>query len=175
MTLDPVLDPRLLPTLTSLVLFDCRTGPKAHESYRAGHLAGAIFADLDTDLSAKSADAAQGGRHPLPPAARFAAWLGTVGVTPTSHVVIYDEQEGANAAARLWWMLRALGHERVQVLDGGLRAALEAGLTLTSEPTHVEPAAPYPASAYAWPTASIDEVDDARSRADRRVLDVRAA
>lgn len=172
--LDPVVAPRELSSLNSPVLVDCRTGPDARARYVQGHLPGAHFVDLDADL-ADVGDPAQGGRHPLPSPARFAALLGTLGITPASHVVAYDEQGGANAAARFWWMLRALGHERVQVLDGGLAAALADGLTSTSEPSPEHEAAPYPAYAFRSPTADIEEVDAARQDASRRVLDVRAA
>jgi thiosulfate/3-mercaptopyruvate sulfurtransferase len=105
----------------------------------------------------------------------FAARLGAWGIRPESHVVAYDDQGGANAAARLWWMLRALGHTRVQVLDGGLSGALAAGATLSAEPARPSLAPPYPGAAWSWPTADIDAVEQARHAPERLVLDVRAA
>jgi thiosulfate/3-mercaptopyruvate sulfurtransferase len=173
--LDPVLAPEQLGAVRGLVLCDVRSGPSARDDYARGHLPGAIFIELEHDLSAASGDAARGGRHPLPDPRTFAARLGVWGIGPESRVVAYDDQNGANAAARLWWMLRALGHERVQVLDGGLKGALAAGLTLTSEPTVVEAAPPYPGATWSWPTADIDAVDRARKAPERVLLDVRAA
>jgi len=111
-----------------IVLVDCRHNlgdPRAgEEAYLAGHLPGAVFAHLDRDL----ADLAKTGRgrHPLPDAPVFCARLGRWGITPNIQVVAYDAAEGVYAA-RLWWMLRLLGHERVAVLDGGYAAWLASG------------------------------------------------
>jgi thiosulfate/3-mercaptopyruvate sulfurtransferase len=111
-----------------LLVVDCRhdlARPAfGRAAYAEGHIPGAVFASLDEDLSApKRPDT---GRHPLPAPADFAAVLGRWGFTSLSHVVAYDQGNGAYAA-RLWWMLRARGHARVQVLDGGLAAWLAAG------------------------------------------------
>jgi thiosulfate/3-mercaptopyruvate sulfurtransferase len=119
----------------------------------------------EADFAGPVVDAAHGGRHPLPDPARFAAKLGEWGITPSTRVVVYDAANGANAAARVWWMLRALGHESVWVLDGdpsGLRAAPFA------------PAPPYPTQTWQAPIADIEEVDAARQDPTRRVLDARA-
>jgi thiosulfate/3-mercaptopyruvate sulfurtransferase len=175
MTLDPVLSPEQFPALHDVILLDARTGTDARKSYSEAHLPGALFVDLETDLAGPALDAAQGGRHPLPTVESFSAQLGHWGVTPTTHVVVYDDQNGANAAARLWWMLRALGHERVQVLDGGLKGARAAGLAATSEPSIATSTAPYPALAWQWPTADIEAVERARQDANALVLDVRAS
>lgn len=102
------------------VVFDCRHSLQdkgyGQRAYREAHLPGARFADLDQDLSAPVT--AESGRHPLPDPAAFSAWLAARGVSTTSQVVAYDDGPGA-MAARLWWMLRWLGHTRVAVLDGG--------------------------------------------------------
>jgi thiosulfate/3-mercaptopyruvate sulfurtransferase len=164
-----------LVTAAPLVLCDVRSGPAAAQAYAQGHLPGALHVDLDTQLSAAPIDAAQGGRHPLPDIGAFAALLGALGITADSDVIAYDDQGGANAAARLWWMLRAVGHRRVRVLDGGLTAAAEASIALSQEvPTRVS-AAPYPARAYLAPQADIDDVARACASSMHRVLDVRAA
>lgn len=93
------------------------------DSYLAGHIPGAVFVDLDRDLAAPpSID----GRHPLPSPEEFAATLGRLGLSPDDHVVVYDDT-GGSVAARLWWMLRSIGHETVSVLDGGYQAWVEAG------------------------------------------------
>ena len=106
-----------------LVVVDCRfdlRDPGAGErAYAAGHLPGAHYAHLDRDLSDLSRHGR--GRHPLPEADAFCATLARWGVTANHQVVAYDANDGS-VAARLWWMLRLLGHDRVAVLNGGLAA-----------------------------------------------------
>jgi thiosulfate/3-mercaptopyruvate sulfurtransferase len=97
-------------------------------AYDEGHLPGAIFIDLDRDLVAATGP----GRHPLPSPADFAAALGRAGIGDNDFVVAYDDV-GGWVAARLWWMLDNLGHQRVAVLDGGLLAWAEAGQPLTRD------------------------------------------
>jgi len=103
------------------VVFDCRHDlgrPDAgREAYLSSHIPGARFMHMDEDLAGPLTG--QNGRHPLPDPAAFAAKLGTAGVGPDSQLVAYDAQDGVSAA-RLWWMLRWLGHDAVAVLDGGL-------------------------------------------------------
>jgi thiosulfate/3-mercaptopyruvate sulfurtransferase len=98
-------------------------------------LPGASFADLLNDLSGPIT-AGKTGRHPLPELEVFVGRLRSWGIGPTSQVVVHDDAGGA-FAARLWWMLRWLGHERVALLDGGFAAWQAAGLPVTSEPTLV--------------------------------------
>lgn len=124
-----------------LVLVDCRhvlSGPDpdaGQAQWAQGHLPGAGHAHLERDLS-RPGGAASEGRHPLPTAAQFGALLGRLGITPADQVVAYDEQSGAMAAARFWWLLRQFGHERVAVLDGGLARWRDLGLpTDTRGPT----------------------------------------
>lgn len=94
---------------------DGRSGPDA---YRRGHLPGAVFCDLEADLSQK---APVGGRHPLPERGAFEQAMRRLGVDASSRVVAYDDQKGM-VAGRLWWLLRYFGHDAVAVLDGGLQA-----------------------------------------------------
>jgi thiosulfate/3-mercaptopyruvate sulfurtransferase len=100
---------------------DCRFKlgePGAGEKlWRAGHIPGAAFMDLDTELAAAPGER---GRHPLPDAETFQAAARRAGIGPASMVVAYDEA-AEGGAARLWWLLRHFGHERVAVLDGGMR------------------------------------------------------
>jgi len=132
MPVDPVISTRELAALTDAVIVDCRPDPRA---YAAGHLPGARHAQLERDLAGPAPDPAHGGRHPLPAIGDFTATLGRWGITPRTPVVAYDDQNGANAAARLWWLLRALGHPHVRVVDGGLAALRAAGYPLvTGEP-----------------------------------------
>ena len=101
-------------------------------AYAAGHLPGAVHVDLDTDLSDPDGFGAP-GRHPLPSPAAFAELIAGLGIGPTTLVVAYDDV-GGWVAARLWWMLDVLGHERVAVLDGGIDAWVAAGGELTTDP-----------------------------------------
>jgi thiosulfate/3-mercaptopyruvate sulfurtransferase len=104
-------------------------------AYDQGHLPGAIFLDLDTDLAAATGP----GRHPLPHPAVFAARLAELGIGSQDLVVAYDDA-GAGTAARLWWMLDDLGHREAAVLDGGIEAWTAAGFALTRETPSWPPA-----------------------------------
>lgn len=117
--------PELVSALgrSELVLLDCRfalgDALAGRRAWQAAHLPEAQFADLDQDLSDHRR---QGhGRHPLPDAEALCRRLAAWGISPEHQVVAYDAGDGAMAAARLWALLRLLGHERVAVLDGGLK------------------------------------------------------
>ncbi len=157
----------------NFILIDARSGANAKENYETEHLAGALWVDLETDLSEKTDNAAQGGRHPLPPVPKFARLLGQLGITPAHHVVVYDDKNGANAAARFWWMLRALGHQQIQVIDGGYQAAIKAGFPTGAGQEKPQPQANYPAVAWQLPTANMDEVAQAAQSEDAVIIDVR--
>ena len=104
-----------------LTLLDVRWrlgGPPGRELYDAGHLPGAAFVDLDTDLAAPPG---AGGRHPLPATADFERAMQRAGVRDGRPVVVYDDAD-STAAARAWWLLRYFGHPSVRVLDGGFLA-----------------------------------------------------
>lgn len=106
---------------------------EGRRAYAASHLPGAVYLHLDDDLSGPLGP--HGGRHPLPTPEVAAATFGGVGVGPDTHVVAYDAGDGMTAV-RVWWLLRWLGHERVQVLDGGLAAwRAAAGPETTEVPT----------------------------------------
>jgi thiosulfate/3-mercaptopyruvate sulfurtransferase len=110
--------------------FDLADPARGARDYAQGHIPGAVYADLNRDLSDLSKRGL--GRHPLPEANAFSAVLGRWGWTPGTPVVAYDEASGAHAA-RLWWMLRLIGACDVAVLDGGLAAWKTAGLPLDTE------------------------------------------
>lgn len=99
---------------------------KGRQDYLSGHIPGAVFLDLDTELADK---AAGGGRHPLPSEASLRQRLEAAGISDETQVVVYDDSAGS-VAGRLWWILRAFGHTRVWVLDGGIQAWTEMGGTL---------------------------------------------
>ncbi len=157
------------------VLIDARSGPNARAKYEQEHLAGAQFVDLDRDLADVKPDAAQGGRHPLPEPEKFAALLGSLGIAHGTHVVVYDDMSGANAASRFWWMLRAAGHPQVQVLDGGFQAALAAGIPVRGGQEHARATEPYPFKAWELPTIGMEKVAKAVHDPDWLVIDVRDA
>lgn len=123
-----------------LVVLDARaslgTAGAAEAAYREAHLPGARFIDLEHDLSDHSRS---GGRHPWPDAERFTAALQRLGVRPQDQVVAYDAGDGALAAARVWFMLRALGHRSMAVLDGGLVRWTALGLPLERDVPMPEP------------------------------------
>jgi len=121
-----------------LKVFDCTSelmNPEAADRlYAQVHIAGAVQAHLDRNLSAPSAaDAVNGGRHPLPRRELFAEWLRDTGFDNTMQAVVYD-RNGASYCGRLWWMLKWAGHDAVAVLDGGLQAWLAAGGATESGP-----------------------------------------
>ncbi len=156
------------------IIIDVRAGADAHDRYLKGHLPRAIFANLDGDLSTKPADPAYGGRHPLPSPVDFAAKLTRWGVTPENNVVVYDDKSAAMGGARLWWMLEAIGHANVFVLNGGLKAALDADTPLSTDEYQPMPAAKaYPVPVGYKGTAAIEVVGAAAGQADRLVIDVR--
>jgi len=114
------------------LVVDCRfelSDPESgRRAYRASHIPGAIHADLERDLS--SPVTAATGRHPLPPVTELEATFSRFGIAPGTQVIAYDDGPGAYAA-RLWWMLRWLGHDAVAVLDGGFAAWLAEGRPVT--------------------------------------------
>jgi thiosulfate/3-mercaptopyruvate sulfurtransferase len=125
-----------------LLVFDCSfdlAQPDAgRDMFAQSHIAGAVYADLNTNLSAKGdphvTGAQSGGRHPLPSPEKFAQWLSDIGFDNSRQAVVYDRQ-GANYCGRLWWMLKWLGHDAVAVLDGGLQAwTAQAGELATGAP-----------------------------------------
>lgn len=118
-------------------IIDCRfdlADPAAgRREWQAGHIPGAVYADLDTVLSGPVT--VDSGRHPLPAVTQLTDWLSRHGVGPGTQVVAYDASGGA-FAARCWWLLRWLGHEAVAVLDGGWSAWQAAGLPVSDAPVH---------------------------------------
>ena len=133
-------DPGLRIVDARFALMDPAAGRQA---YLQSHLPGAVHADLNEDLSDLSR--ADLGRHPLPDDAAFARKLGEWGIGPDHQVVVHDAGDGSMAAARLWWLLKLLGHRRVAVLDGGLAAWRARGLPETAALPDVVPSPAYPA------------------------------
>jgi thiosulfate/3-mercaptopyruvate sulfurtransferase len=144
-------EPRIAPIISApalhelagtpgVLVVDCRyelgNAAAGRSAYQAAHIPGAVFASMDEDLAAPRHPGS--GRHPLPSPAAFAAALARWGFTASSRVIAYDHANGASAA-RLWWLLRARGHQSVQVLDGGYAAWLAAGLAVNAVVPQVAP------------------------------------
>jgi thiosulfate/3-mercaptopyruvate sulfurtransferase len=130
-TPDALHDQLQLPELRIVdVRFDLSDPQAGRAAYAQAHLPGAHYLHLDEHLSSPAQR--HGGRHPLPDMARFQEMLEAIGISNSSHVVVYDDSAGM-FAGRLWWLLRYVGHDRVQVLDGGLSAWQRAGYPLTAE------------------------------------------
>jgi len=127
-------------SVQDFVLVDCRfrldDKEAGRRAYAKGHIAGAVYAHLQTDLSASPGS--RGGRHPLPSADAFGLFLQTIGVGPSTYVIAYDD--GGEMAARLWWLLHYYSHERVSVLQGGITAWQEAGYPLVTHLPSPQPA-----------------------------------
>jgi thiosulfate/3-mercaptopyruvate sulfurtransferase len=145
------------------------------KDYLEQHLERAIYIDLNAQLSAIKEDAANGGRHPLPSFSNFIQIIGQLGITSQSHVVIYDRHNGANAAARLWWMLRAIGHSKVQVINGGYQEAVNCGYPTEKGKVNPPNTEVYTTTLKNWklPTVLIKEIDSLIKTDDSVIIDVR--
>jgi thiosulfate/3-mercaptopyruvate sulfurtransferase len=166
---------RLAAAPGSVLVFDCRfdlAAPEAGEAaYAAGHVPGALYLHLDRDLS--GATTGTNGRHPLPDRADLVAKLAGVGLNEGQQVVAYDAQ-GGMYAARIWWLLRWLGHDSVALLDGGLQAWEAAGKPLETE---ARPRSPgnFKAGAPLAVTVDVQAVERNLTTRDHVLIDARAA
>lgn len=152
--------------------FELLDPPAGRRAYRAGHVPGALFVDLDGDLSDPQPAGRVGGRHPLPDMRAFVDGLAARGVGDAHEVVVYD-QGGSMFAARAWWLLRYAGHGRVRVLDGGYRAFLESG----GKPSRDEPRFPAAELSLRIRPEMRASRDDVRARLDdasTAIVDARA-
>ena len=163
---------REIHTNPELVILDARYG-NAFEIYQNNHLQGALFVDLDKDISEVKENPANGGRHPLPSISQFKSALDKWGISSQTHVVVYDDDGGA-FAARLWWMLRSIGHENVQVLDGGFSYAVKSGFPTKSGIETSSVKANYSIKSWNWPTVEIGIVESKLKNKEATVIDVRS-
>ncbi len=166
-----------------VLIFDCRhrlDNPAAgYEQYKQGHIPGALFAHLDADLAAPvmTSESGHSGRHPLPDADTWMRRLGDWGVTPDKQVIAYDDS-GGSIAARMWWMVRAVGHEAAAVLNGGLQAWLNAGGKLEKGERKSKPAQfPYPGRFRSEWIVGVDDVKSTINNQDSKMVlvDARSA
>lgn len=158
----------------NLIILDARTSKEAYQNYLEKHIKGARFIDLNKDLAEIGEDATFGGRHPLPTPEKFSETLANLGIAEGSKVIIYDTSNGANAAARAWWMLKAAGFE-ASVLSGGFQAAKKAGIELGSGEEQFKQAENIHLKEWKLPTIEIDEVEQGLQSKTATVIDVRDA
>jgi thiosulfate/3-mercaptopyruvate sulfurtransferase len=174
--LSPILQAADLPELIQsekIILIDATNSKNARENYAKKHLKGALFVDLNSQLADIKSDLSQGGRHPLPTIDKFSETLAELGISPASHVVVYDQTNGSNAAARFWWMLKAVGHEKVQVLTGGLEEAERQGFPVTEGIETAAKTTLYPIERWILPIADLTEVEAVSTNPSHLVIDVR--
>jgi thiosulfate/3-mercaptopyruvate sulfurtransferase len=164
---------KVLPSIGRAVFLDARAGPGADRAYAEAHLPGAIHLDVESALAAPG-DPSVGGRHPLPVLETWLEQLGAYGVRPGTPVIVYDGAGGGMAAARAWWMLRAVGHEPLAVIDGGWQAVRDAGLPIESGNATGSPSEKYPSAIERWPTVDADWVEGVREDPTWRLIDARA-
>lgn len=150
--------------------FDLADPDKGRAEWEAGHIPGAVYAHLDEDLASRVTS--QSGRHPLPTATCFSAFLALAGWSPEKLLVAYDD--GSNAiSARMWWLMRYFG-QRSALLDGGLAAWIEAGMPLESGKTNVQPEQAQPLIMDPAMTETTEAVQRNLESGDFAVLDARA-
>jgi thiosulfate/3-mercaptopyruvate sulfurtransferase len=157
----------------NLILIEAGNGNNSREIYQQNHLKNAFYLDLNQDLAEISADAKFGGRHPLPKIENFAASLEKLGVTKESRFIIYDRNFGANAAARLWWMLRSIGFEKVQVLNGGFQFAEKFGIETSAEIPIAKISGNLELTSWKLPTKNLEEIKNDSQDSSKIIIDVR--
>lgn len=173
----PIISVNELIELTSqdvdLKIFDVSNSKEARSNFEKKHLKNAFFVDINTDLININDDLAIGGRHPLPSIKKFSSILGRLGISPETYIVLYDDKSGANAAARFWWMLKAVGHRTVRVLDGGIQHAEKNNYPLSSGKNIVASVKSYPFSNWKLPVFSMNEVEKIKNNSNYLIIDVR--
>ena len=163
-------DPRLVVLDARFSLDDEEWGQRA---YLEGHIPGAVYANTATHLAGEIIPGVT-GRRPFPDAEAFAAQLGLWGIDESTQVVTYDADGGRMSAARVWLMLKWMGHDRVAVLDGGWQTWLAAGGEVTSDVPE-RASTTYPMRLRPELLADVDEVDAYRQRSRTCVFDSRGA
>jgi thiosulfate/3-mercaptopyruvate sulfurtransferase len=156
-----------------LIIVDASNGENAKSNYENKHLDGAIFIDLNTQLAEIKDDLSNGGRHPLPKIENFSQTLSKLGISSKSHVVIYDDKNGSNASARFWWMLKAIVHNKVQVLNGGFQEAEKMNFPINSKKVNLNQTELYKIDNWKLPITQLNEVEKVSSNGNHIVIDVR--
>ncbi|MEN4759642.1 sulfurtransferase [Chryseobacterium sp. C39-AII1] len=175
--MSPIISPSELKNLSTenLIILDARVGKDVYQNYLNKHIKGAKFIDLDKDLAEVGENAAFGGRHPLPSIEKFAETLSNLGISEDSHIVVYDDKNGSNAAARAWWMLKSFGLKTVQVLDGGFQNAENEGLEFSSGQENFEKAELIKTENWLLPISLLETVENELTNYSSTLIDVRDA
>lgn len=176
--LSPVIEPLMLNEIINnqnLIIIDSGSDRDAFLAYEKEHIAGAHYFDLNTILSSKG-DPMNGGRHPLPKLSSFLKTLKDYGISTETHVVVYDNKQGCNAAARLWWMLKAVGISKVQVLNGGFQNAKSKGIMTNDIIPKLKPSATkIQVSDWQLPYVYLEAFKKLQSNPETTLIDVRSA
>lgn len=158
----------------NLVIIDASNAKEAYADFKRAHLDKAVFVDVHTQLASVQQDVSHGGRHPLPSIATFITVLDHLGIYKDAHIVVYDHAAGANAAARFWWMLKALGHQKIQVLSGGFEYAKSKGFPISEGESASLRGTDYTLDRnWTLPTVDIHEVERASADDGYTIIDVR--
>jgi thiosulfate/3-mercaptopyruvate sulfurtransferase len=158
---------------SDVMIFDVSNSKNAKTNYETEHIEGAFFVDLNTQLADIKNDFSEGGRHPLPKIETFAKTLTDLGISKNKHIVIYDDKNGSNAAARFWWMLKSVGHEKVQVLNGGIQEAEKIKFPVSSNTEITNKTELYKVDNWKLKIAEIEEVEKLSKTENHIVIDVR--
>lgn len=175
MRISPIITAEEIQNLSqeNLAIVDAGSGDSAYENYLIEHLEGALYVDLNKDLAEIPENAKNGGRHPLPSLEKFAEVLYRLGIDKNSHIIVYDDKNASNAAARFWWMLRSAGIENVQVLNGGLQMAKEKGLSINSEIIKAKKVEKLSLKDWQLPKVNIDFIEKNSENPEFLFIDVR--
>lgn len=158
-----------------VLIFDVSNSKNAKTNYDTEHIEGALFVDLNTQLADIKSDVSIGGRQPLPKIETFARTLADLGISKDKHVIVYDDNNGSNAAARFWWMLKSVGHKKVQVINGGFNHAKNENFPMSSKVETIKQASePYLINQWNLPTIEINEVERVSQNLNYLVVDVRS-
>lgn len=157
----------------NVVLIDAGSGKHAYERYLQKHIENAFYVDLNEDLAEIPDDAKNGGRHPLPSPEKFAEVLQRVGIKKNSLIIVYDDKNGSNAAARFWWLARAAGLENIQVLDGGLQQTEKFGLPITQKIPVADKVELIIFKNWKLPVINLDQIESFASAESNILVDVR--
>lgn len=175
MKISPIINAEELANLNQddLIIVDAGSGGSAYEKYLLEHLDGALYVDINNDLAEIPKDAKKGGRHPLPRLEKFAETLNRLGINQNSHVIVYDDKNASIAGARFWWMLRAAGVEKVQVLNGGIQKAKEKGLPINSNTVTAKAVEKNSLKEWKLPMVDINFIEEVSENPEYMVIDVR--
>ena len=175
MKINPLINSNEIQNLNKkhLVIVNAGSGDAAYENFLSDHLEGALYVDLNNDLAEIPKNAKNGGRHPLTSLEKFAEVLQRLGIDENSHVLIYDDKNAANSAARFWWMLKAAGIENVQVLNGGLQMAKAKGLTVNANKVEAKTAEKISLKEWKLPKVDLNFIQKHSEDPDYLVIDVR--